>query len=102
MDRVKTEGDKALFELTEKFDGIKITPENMRLTKNDIAAAYEKVPADLLAALRRAKANIENYHKKQLLPGALEEGAKGARIKLYDCGERRADFTSAQFIAGNL
>ena len=76
--RVRADGDAAIAELTEKFDGIKLTPENIRLTKNDIAAAYEKVPADLLTALRRAKANIENYHKKQLLPGALEEGAKGA------------------------
>ena len=61
--RVRADGDAAIAELTEKFDGIKLTPENMRLTKNDIAAAYEKVPADLLAALRRAKANIEIYHK---------------------------------------
>lgn len=76
---VRENGDKALFELTEKFDGIKLNAENIRVTDDEIKAAYEKVSPELLGALRRAKANIENYHKKQLLPGALEEGAAGAR-----------------------
>ena len=30
--RVRADGDAAIAELTEKFDGIKLTPENMRLT----------------------------------------------------------------------
>ena len=76
---VRENGDKALFELTEKFDGIKLNAENIRVTDDEIKAAYEKVSPELLGALRRAKANIENYHKKQLLPGALEEGTAGAR-----------------------
>lgn len=79
MDRVKTEGDKALFELTEKFDGVRLNADNIRLSDEEIRAAYAEVSPELLGALRRAKANIEEYHKKQLLPGALEETAPGAK-----------------------
>ncbi len=75
---VREKGDEAIAELTEKFDGVRLTPDNIRLSEKEIAAAYEKVPSELLGALRRAKTNIEAYHKKQLLPGSLEESAKGA------------------------
>ncbi len=75
---VKEKGDDALIELTEKFDRVKLTTDSLQLTDRDIAAAYDSVPDALLGALRRAKANIEEYHKKQLLPGALEENSPGA------------------------
>ena len=40
---VKTNKDKALFEYTEKFDGVKITPENTLVTDEEIREAYDEV-----------------------------------------------------------
>ena len=76
---VREKGDEALFSLAEKFDRVKLDKSSIRLGEKEIAAAYDKVSPELLAALRRAKANIEEYHKKQLLPGALDETRPGAR-----------------------
>lgn len=76
---VKEKGDDALFELTEKFDGIKLTADNIRITDEEIASAYKKVSPDLLAALRRAMDNIRSYHEKQLLKGAYYENSPGAK-----------------------
>ena len=76
---VREKGDEALFFLAEKFDRVKLDKSSIRLGEKEIAAAYDKVSPELLAALRRAKANIEEYHKKQLLPGALDETRPGAR-----------------------
>ena len=76
---VREKGDEALFSLAEKFDKVKLDKSSIRLGEKEIAAAYDKVSPELLAALRRAKANIEEYHKKQLLPGALDETRPGAR-----------------------
>lgn len=76
---VREKGDEALFSLAEKFDRVKLDKSSIRLGEKEIAAAYDKVSPELLAALRRAKANIVEYHKKQLLPGALDETRPGAR-----------------------
>ena len=42
LNAVKDRKDKALFEYTEKFDGVTITPETIRVTKEEIDEAYEK------------------------------------------------------------
>ena len=37
---VKTEGDKALFDYTLKYDKYQLTPENIRVTAEEIREAY--------------------------------------------------------------
>ncbi|MDO5147029.1 MAG: histidinol dehydrogenase [Eubacteriales bacterium] len=65
LDAVKTRGDGALFELTKKFDGCDITADTVMVTKEEIAAAYEKVDDSLVDVIRKALANIREYHVKQ-------------------------------------
>lgn len=62
--RVKTKGDAALFELTEKFD--RVTLDSLRVSDEAIDQAFIDVSSDLLKALQQAQENIENYHRKQL------------------------------------
>lgn len=76
---VKRDGDAALFAYAAKFDGVKLDGSNILISEDEIKKAYESVPKELLAALRRAKKNIENYHKKQLLPGELSESTPGGK-----------------------
>ena len=45
----------------------------------------------LFPAVFRLAGGADEERAKQLERIALQEGAKGARIKLYDCGERRAE-----------
>ena len=63
---VKANKDKALFEYTEKFDGVKITPETFKVTKEEIEDAYPKVDAHLVELIRKALVNIREYHQKQV------------------------------------
>ncbi len=39
VDDVKERGDEALFAYTEKFDGVRITPETIRVTEAEIEDA---------------------------------------------------------------
>ena len=68
---VKERGDKALFEYTEKFDGVALTKNDVMLTEKQIKEAVEKVPAKTLEALEKAKENITAYHKRQLKDGDI-------------------------------
>jgi histidinol dehydrogenase len=65
LDDVKEQGDQALFSYTERFDKAVITKDTIRVTEEEIEEAYQAVDPKVLAAMRKAKENIESYHAKQ-------------------------------------
>ena len=66
LDNVRTKGDEALFGYTEKFDGAKLTPESIVITQEEIDEAVASVDPALIETMKRAAANIEEFHKRQL------------------------------------
>lgn len=72
---VRTRGDQALIEYAAKFDRATIT--NLRISQAQIDAAYAATDANLLAALERAKANIESYHQKEMRYGFVDAEQPG-------------------------
>lgn len=65
LDDVKENGDQALFEYTEKFDGAHIGAANILVTEAEIKEAYNKVDPGLIDIIRKALSNIRSYHEKQ-------------------------------------
>ncbi len=65
IERVRAQGDTALFALTEQFDRCKITPETIRVTKEEIAEAYGLLAPELVETMKRSAANIRSFHEKQ-------------------------------------
>ncbi|EGQ7652106.1 histidinol dehydrogenase [Vibrio parahaemolyticus] len=61
--KVRTQGDAALLELTEKFDRVK--PESIRVPSKEINAASERLSAEMKQALDQAYSNIAKFHKAQ-------------------------------------
>ena len=66
LNAVKEKGDEAVFEYTEKFDGVRLDAENLLVTEEEIAEAYEQVDDELIAIIRKALVNIRDYHQKQM------------------------------------
>ena len=62
---VQENGDKAVFSYTEKFDKAVLTAETIRVAEEEIAEAYEKLPARTVEVIRKAIVNIRAYHEKQ-------------------------------------
>jgi histidinol dehydrogenase len=60
---VRQHGDKALFELTEKFDGAKLTA--LEVKPAQVKAAYKKVDAKLVDAMKLAAERIGAFHRAQ-------------------------------------
>lgn len=75
--KVKAEGDKALFELTEKFDNVRLS--SLRVTENEILEAYNACDKYFIEIMQKAKDNIEEFHKAQLRQG-FEIKRKGGEI----------------------
>lgn len=63
IDNVRQNGDKALFELTEKFDKQKLS--SLKITRGQIDAAYDEVDDALIHALIDAEARISEFHELQ-------------------------------------
>ncbi|NLJ96869.1 MAG: histidinol dehydrogenase [Clostridiales bacterium] len=62
---VQDNGDKALFAYTKKFDSVDISPNNIRVSEDEINEAYEKVDEEVLRVIRKAKISIEEFHIRQ-------------------------------------
>ncbi len=60
---VKTEGDAAVRRFTAQFDGYQ--GPQLRVSPAQLAAAEAELDAELVAAIRLAKANIETFHEAQ-------------------------------------
>ncbi len=60
---VRDRGDAALFEYTEKFDGVKLA--SLEVDKERIDRAYRQVDAGLLSALKLASERITAFHTEQ-------------------------------------
>lgn len=62
---VKKEGDTALLRYTEKFDGVRLEPEELRVTPEELQAAYSQVEPSFVEAIAAAAANIRAFHQRQ-------------------------------------
>jgi histidinol dehydrogenase len=63
IDRVRREGDKALYDYSEKFDGVKLT--SLVVSKEDMERAYREIDKELLSSMELAADHIRAYHQMQ-------------------------------------
>lgn len=64
--RVRAEGDAAVIDYTRRFDRFDPMENGLRITAEEIAAAYEVVDKPTLEALKIARERIEAHHTRQL------------------------------------
>jgi histidinol dehydrogenase len=67
IENVKANGDKALFEYSEKFD--KAVLSSLEVTKEEIDEAFSSVEPEFIEIIKEAAENIKEFHKKQLRDG---------------------------------
>jgi histidinol dehydrogenase len=63
---VVSRGDRALIELTEKFDGVELTAATMRIPESDFDLALAAIDPRTRDALQFARDRIETHHRRQL------------------------------------
>ncbi len=66
IENVKAKGDSAVFDYTLQFDKYALTPENIRVTRQEIEDAYTKLDVGLVQVIRRSAENIRAFHARQL------------------------------------
>jgi histidinol dehydrogenase len=66
LQTVKRKGDEALLAYTLEFDQQNFTADQLRVTGSELDAAYRQVPDRLVAAIRLAKKQIEEFHRMRV------------------------------------
>lgn len=67
IEDVKANGDNALYEYARRFDKAKL--DSLAVSEEEINEAVSATDSYFIETLQNAKANIEEYHKKQLKSG---------------------------------
>ena len=90
VDRVKTKGDQALFELTRKFDWEGIDASNVKVTEAEVQEAYDTIDPQLVETIRKSLKNIREYHEKQKQYSWFDTTPEGTML-----GQKVTPLTSA-------
>ena len=77
LQAVRERGDEALVEYTAKFDKAALTPAALRVSREEIEAAYKEVDSGFIKAIQRARDNIARFHAKQLQNSWIETSTDG-------------------------
>lgn len=77
LEAVRRKGDRALRRYTREFDGARI--KKFQVTPKEFAAADNKVPEELKAAIQLARFNIERFHQTQIETPKPVETMPGVR-----------------------
>jgi histidinol dehydrogenase len=64
FNEVDKRGDEAVAEYTEKFDGVRLTPEQFRITDEEINNAHKAIDRKLLKSIRQSIKNVRQYQSK--------------------------------------
>ncbi len=104
---VRKRGDEALFEFARKFD--RYEGDSLTVSAEEIAAGAAKVKPEVADAIRKARANIEAFHKAQLpktvecvtTPGVrcCQKAVPVRRVGLYIPGGRAPLFSTVLMLS---
>lgn len=75
---VRNEGLSAVLHYTEKLDSKRLTPETMRVSPQELAAAHAQVEPGYLQTLRRIIANIRRFQESILVKSVENRYVEGA------------------------
>ena len=77
---IKSRGDTAILQYTEKFDAAKLSASNMRVGASEIKAAVKCLSISERKAIRESIAQVKAFHKRTLPKNWSAKNAQGARV----------------------
>lgn len=66
IEDVRLFGDDALLKYTRKFDAVKLSPRQLKVSQIEISGAYQNTSANFVSSLKVVIENINRFYRKQL------------------------------------
>ncbi|MBI2884170.1 MAG: histidinol dehydrogenase [Candidatus Methylomirabilis oxyfera] len=73
LEGIRTGGDAALFEQTERLDGVRLDAASVQVKSGEVEAAYAALAPASLEAIKTAVSRIRAFHLRQLRPSWFSE-----------------------------
>jgi histidinol dehydrogenase len=73
LDAIRTGGDTALFEQTERLDGVRLDAASVQVKSEEVEAAYAALAPASLEAINTAVSRVRAFHLRQLRPSWFSE-----------------------------
>ncbi len=71
-------GDKAIVQFTKKFDKVKISIKNIRVSEAEISSAFQNITPEFVNQIKQVITNITAYHQNQILKSFRMRTPEGA------------------------
>ena len=62
IEDVRLHGDEAVIKYTKRFDKVKLSPKDLRVTAGEINGAYQNIDTDFITSLKGIINNIEKFY----------------------------------------
>lgn len=80
VEEVRRRGDAALFDYTARFDGVRLRPEELRVTESVLRESAARVDGRVLEALRACIRNVRAFHEHERAESWEFETGRGVRL----------------------
>jgi histidinol dehydrogenase len=81
IDDIRLNGDDAVLKYTRRFDGVKLTPRQLKVTEAEISSAFQNITPEFIGHLKHIINNVSTYYKKQLKKPCKVKGHDGIMLK---------------------
>jgi histidinol dehydrogenase len=66
LEGVQRRGDLAVIEYTKKYDGVDLSPDQLKVSDTEFKSAYRRLTPPVLKAIEVAITNVKAFHQKQM------------------------------------
>lgn len=66
IEDVKLHGDDAVIKYTKKFDNVKLTARQLKVTESETSGAYQDISSDFVNTLKIVIENVNKFYRKQV------------------------------------
>lgn len=81
IDDIRLNGDDAILKYTRRFDGVKLTPRQLKVAEAEISGAFQNITPEFVGHLKTIINNVSTYYKKQLKKPCKVNGHDGVLLK---------------------
>ena len=64
VENVKLSGDDAVIKYTKKFDRVKLTPKDLKVSECEVSGAYQDINPEFVSTLKVILENVQKFYKK--------------------------------------
>ena len=77
IEDVRIAGDDALTRYTRKYDKVRLSPKQIKVTQAEISGAYQNISPDFISSLKVIIDNVTKFYKKQTKKSWKIKGSEG-------------------------